>query len=191
MNRLFSLNFSRNRDEGQNPDEGESTADTVKQVSASAPETSSKMHVPHLDLGQLNDLFGSVIRRAGQALSNAGTNLSWSKMYPGLSADENYSIGDMLLCKNNVCVHTKDDKQHHAGYLTVHCASASGERKTLLLTWTPNSALTRKLSPDNVPSRPTELSIQQESDKADSEGGNNEEETCRNLAVNFLFFVRV
>uniref|UniRef100_A0A1B6D4D2 Rab-GAP TBC domain-containing protein n=2 Tax=Clastoptera arizonana TaxID=38151 RepID=A0A1B6D4D2_9HEMI len=58
-----------------------------------------------------------------------------------------YTEGEVVFCKNNVCVHPplllrRDaDIIHHPGYLTITCGLALDRKPTLYLTWIPNTTL--------------------------------------------------
>ncbi|CAL4174733.1 unnamed protein product, partial [Meganyctiphanes norvegica] len=61
-----------------------------------------------------------------------------------------YEDGDIVFCKNNVCVHPPSRHRgegtniHHPGYLVIKCQEESSDgNKTLTLTWIPNDRLKR------------------------------------------------
>lgn len=69
---------------------------------------------------------------------------------PGDSNKITYEDGDIVFCKNNVCVHPPSRHRgdgtniHHPGYLVIKCQEDSSDgNKTLILTWIPNDRLKR------------------------------------------------
>uniref|UniRef100_A0A0P4VUQ2 Rab-GAP TBC domain-containing protein n=1 Tax=Scylla olivacea TaxID=85551 RepID=A0A0P4VUQ2_SCYOL len=71
----------------------------------------------------------------------------------GLTGSENskptYEDGDIVFCKNNVCVHPPwrcrgdGEKVHHPGYLVIKCQADPCHGTTLHLSWIPNERLKR------------------------------------------------
>jgi hypothetical protein len=89
-----------------------------------------------------------LLRRASTYLNISGNR----------TKNKELSDGEVVYCKNNVCVHSFDklsnDLIHNFGYLTVKCShynnnesnEESDEHKwTLCLEWTPNQTLTKQL----------------------------------------------
>ncbi|KAL8618789.1 hypothetical protein ACOMHN_000217 [Nucella lapillus] len=64
--------------------------------------------------------------------------------------------GEIIYCKNNVCVHPPAsllvDSEHHPGYLTLRAHQSEGSRPTLILTWIPN--LTLQKNPHSIENSP-------------------------------------
>ena len=56
---------------------------------------------------------------------------------------------EVLLCKNNVCVHLKSEVEHAPGYFSLKRVIRGGEIPDLVLSWVPNSLLTVSMSDDD------------------------------------------
>ena len=56
---------------------------------------------------------------------------------------------EVLVCKNNVCVHLKSEVEHAPGYFSLKRVLRGGEIPDLVLSWVPNSLLTVSLSDDD------------------------------------------
>nr|XP_053629773.1 TBC1 domain family member 16-like [Cherax quadricarinatus] len=83
--------------------------------------------------------FNGILRRASSFL--------------GITYSDNskpaYEDGDIVFCKNNVCVHPPSryrgdgEKVHHPGYLVIKCQADMTHGTTLHLNWIPNERLRR------------------------------------------------
>ncbi|XP_075231333.1 TBC1 domain family member 16 [Lycorma delicatula] len=88
------------------------------------------------------------------------------------SSAPSYSDGEVVFCKNNVCVHPpalvrqETDILHHPGYLTVTC-QVIDDRRTLFLSWIPNTTLRRH--PSTVEQRSLSVTRLQDSHCKDGE----------------------
>ena len=56
---------------------------------------------------------------------------------------------EVLLCKNNVCVHLKSEIEHAPGYFSLKRVLRGGEIPDLVLSWVPNSLLTVSMPDDD------------------------------------------
>nr|XP_027234567.1 LOW QUALITY PROTEIN: TBC1 domain family member 16-like [Penaeus vannamei] len=83
--------------------------------------------------------LNGILRRASSFLGITGTD----------SSKQMYEDGDIVFCKNNVCVHPPSryrcdgERVHHPGYLVIKCRADSTLGTTLHLNWIPNDRLRR------------------------------------------------
>lgn len=56
---------------------------------------------------------------------------------------------EVLLCKNNVCVHLKSEVEHAPGYFSLKRVLRGGEIPDLVLSWVPNLLLTVSMADDD------------------------------------------
>ncbi|XP_047486706.1 TBC1 domain family member 16-like isoform X2 [Penaeus chinensis] len=83
--------------------------------------------------------LNGILRRASSFLGITGTDPS----------KQMYEDGDIVFCKNNVCVHPPSryrcdgERVHHPGYLVIKCRADSTLGTTLHLNWIPNDRLRR------------------------------------------------
>ncbi|XP_037799681.1 TBC1 domain family member 16-like isoform X1 [Penaeus monodon] len=83
--------------------------------------------------------LNGILRRASSFLGITGADPS----------KQMYEDGDIVFCKNNVCVHPPSryrcdgERVHHPGYLVIKCRADSTLGTTLHLNWIPNDRLRR------------------------------------------------
>ncbi|XP_042888521.1 TBC1 domain family member 16-like isoform X2 [Penaeus japonicus] len=83
--------------------------------------------------------LNGILRRASSFLGITG----------GDSSKQMYEDGDIVFCKNNVCVHPPSryrcdgERVHHPGYLVIKCRAEDTLGTTLHLNWIPNDRLRR------------------------------------------------